>query len=100
MHQQILAATLTLMLASVACAADKPAREASPAQKAQQMRMKECNADATGKKGDERKAFMSSCLTEKKASQQDKMTTCNKEAGDKQMKGDERKAFMSDCLKG
>ena len=29
--------------------------------------------------------------------QQSKMTTCNKEAGDK--KGDERKAFMSDCLK-
>jgi hypothetical protein len=29
--------------------------------------------------------------------QQNKMATCNKEAGDK--KGDERKAFMSDCLK-
>ncbi len=29
--------------------------------------------------------------------QQNKMTTCNKEAGDR--KGDERKAFMSDCLK-
>ena len=28
--------------------------------------------------------------------QQSKMTTCNKEAGDK--KGDERKAFMKDCL--
>jgi hypothetical protein len=24
--------------------------------------MKSCNADATGKKGDERKAFMSECL--------------------------------------
>ncbi|MBX3626183.1 MAG: phosphate starvation-inducible protein PsiF [Rhizobacter sp.] len=29
--------------------------------------------------------------------QQNKMVSCNKEAGDK--KGDERKAFMSDCLK-
>lgn len=29
--------------------------------------------------------------------QQNKMATCNKEAGDK--KGDERKAFMSNCLK-
>ena len=29
--------------------------------------------------------------------QQNKMATCNKEAGDK--KGDERKAFMSECLK-
>jgi len=28
--------------------------------------------------------------------QQSKMTTCNKEAGDK--KGDERKAFMKNCL--
>jgi hypothetical protein len=32
-----------------------------------------------------------------KTPQQNKMTTCNAEAGDK--KGDERKAFMSECLK-
>ena len=32
--------------------------------------------------------------------QQDKMTACNKEAGDKQLKGDDRKKFMSTCLKG
>jgi len=31
-----------------------------------------------------------------KTKQQTKMTTCNKEAGDK--KGDERKAFMKECL--
>src|SRR5258707_15776331 len=31
-------------------------------------------------------------------SQQSKMTTCNKQAGDK--KGDDRKAFMKDCLSG
>jgi hypothetical protein len=30
--------------------------------------------------------------------QQEKMTACNKKAGEK--KGDERKAFMSECLKG
>jgi hypothetical protein len=28
----------------------------------QQNKMKTCNADAAGKKGDERKAFMSECL--------------------------------------
>ena len=28
----------------------------------QQQRMSDCNKQATGKKGDERKAFMSSCL--------------------------------------
>lgn len=31
--------------------------------------------------------------------QQQKMTTCNKEASSKTLKGDERKAFMSQCLK-
>lgn len=68
---------------------------------AQQEKMKTCNADASAKtlKGDERKAFMSSCLKAKPATQQDKMKTCNADAGTKALKGDERKAFMSDCLK-
>ena len=81
-------------------AADTPKKEPTPAQKAQQERMKQCNADAADKKGDERKAFMSKCLSEKKASQQDKMKSCNKDAGDKKLAGDERKKFMSECLKG
>jgi hypothetical protein len=33
-------------------------------------------------------------------SQQNKMKTCNSEAGKKNLKGDERRAFMSACLKG
>jgi hypothetical protein len=32
------------------------------------------------------------------SSQQSKMATCNKEAGEKTLKGDERKKFMSGCL--
>jgi hypothetical protein len=62
----------------------------------QQQRMTECNKQASSKgmKGDERKAFMSSCLKDKP---QDRMAKCNKEA--KGMKGDERKKFMSECLK-
>jgi hypothetical protein len=32
---------------------------------AQQNKMKTCNAEATGKKGDERKAFMKACLSSK-----------------------------------
>lgn len=71
---------------------------------AQQSKMVTCNKDATGKKGDERKAFMKECLSakpvveEKKlTTQQDKMKTCNADA--KGMKGDERKKFMSECLK-
>lgn len=70
---------------------------------AQQSKMVTCNKDATGKKGDERKAFMKECLSAKPAveekkltTQQDKMKTCNADA--KGMKGDERKKFMSDCL--
>jgi len=40
---------------------------ASPAfaQNSQQSKMKACNVQATGKKGDDRKAFMSSCLSNK-----------------------------------
>ena len=69
---------------------------------AQQETMKTCNADATAKalKGDERKAFMSTCLKAKPAAtQQEKMKTCNADATTKALKGDERKTFMSDCLK-
>jgi hypothetical protein len=70
--------------------------------------MKECNAKASDKKGEERKKFMSSCLkgqdqaamSDKKSAQQDRMKACNKQAGDKKLKGDERKKFMSACLKG
>jgi len=74
--------------AAPAFAADNP----------QQERMKACNAEAADKKGDERKKFMSACLSKKKLSQQEKMKTCNAKAADK--KGDERKMFMSECLKG
>jgi hypothetical protein len=76
------------------------------AQTAQQEKMKTCNADATTKalKGDERKAFMSKCLsaggeTKATTAQQEKMKTCNADATKKALKGDERKAFMSTCLK-
>ena len=69
---------------------------------AQQSKMKTCNADAAGKKGDERKAFMKECLSAKPAApeprmtQQDKMKKCNADATGK--KGDDRKAFMKECL--
>jgi hypothetical protein len=54
-------------------------------------------------KGDERRSFMSQCLRadggEKLTAQQQKMQSCNKEAGSKDLKGDKRRDFMSDCLK-
>ena len=80
------------------------AGDAKPAdgKTAQQNKMTQCNKDAGEKnlKGDERKKFMSQCLSAKKETQQDKMKSCNKDAGDKKLKGDERKKFMSECLKG
>ena len=85
-------------------AAPAAAAPADKAPTAQQSRMATCNQEAGDKKGDERKAFMKSCLSGAKADgrakQQEKMKSCNKEAGDKALKGDERKKFMSDCLKG
>jgi hypothetical protein len=76
----------------------------------QQTKMGDCNKEAGDKKGDERKAFMKSCLsakpaaaasapaTSKKATQQEKMKSCNKDAADKALKGEPRKAFMKECL--
>jgi psiF repeat len=75
----------------------------------QQEKMKNCNKEAKEKalKGDERRAFMKSCLSnkpaaavDKKAAQQDRMKDCNKQASGKALKGDDRKKFMSACLKG
>lgn len=88
----VLALALTAASMSVQAADEKKPT-------AQQNKMTECNKDAGEKKlaGDERKAFMKSCLSTK-VSQQDKMKACNKEATGK--KGDERKKFMSECLKG
>jgi uncharacterized protein HemX len=63
----------------------------------QQSKMGACNKDAGEMKGDERKAFMKTCLSNKPATQQSKMKSCNVDAAGK--KGDERKAFMSECLK-
>jgi len=56
-------ALLCFLLATspLALAQDK-AKQPSAKQKAQQERMKDCNAQAKGKKGDERKKFMSVCL--------------------------------------
>lgn len=36
----------------------------------------------------------------KQKAQQERMTNCNKQAGDKKLEGDARKSYMSSCLKG
>lgn len=89
-------------------------------------KMKGCSKEATGMKGDERKAFMKKCLSKNyvlkhdamagapaaaatpatpatpaaSSAQQDKMKACNADAKTKGLKGDERKKFMGACLKG
>ena len=94
---------------ALACLAATLAVSAPAFATAQQDKMKSCNKEATEKslKGDERKAYMKSCLSKKaeeekeaKKTQQQKMTDCNKDAKEKALKGDERKKFMSACLKG
>ena len=87
--------------AALALAAGQGAlAEATP--NSQQTKMTSCNADATSQnlKGDDRKAFMKSCLSKKPKgnSQQEKMKTCNADATSKGLKGDDRKAFMKTCL--
>lgn len=87
------------LLASLTLCATGPTL-AQNTETAQQGKMKTCNAEASGLKGDERKKFMNQCLSSQPVAgnaQQNKMKTCNAEAKGKS--GDERKAFMSQCLK-
>ena len=90
-------------------------------------KMKGCSKEATGMKGDERKAFMKKCLSKDyvlksdaatgapaaaaatpatpatpaaPSAQQGKMKACNADAKGKGLMGEERKKFMSACLKG
>ncbi len=84
-----------------------PAKPLTP----QQQKMKDCNAQATGKTGDDRKAFMSQCLkggTPAAApaapaapiTQQQKMKNCNINASSQHLTGEARTGYMSTCLKG
>jgi len=107
---------LSLSLGSAFAAGTAAPAPAPAAKSAQQGKMATCNKDAGDKalKGDARKAFMKDCLSAKpatpasaepaaapsakKVTQQEKMKTCNKEAGDKALKGEARKTFMKGCL--
>ena len=64
----------------------------------QQEKMKTCNADAAGKTGDERKAFMKTCLSAKPAKAESKIAMCNKKTAG--LKAEERKKAQSECMKG
>jgi hypothetical protein len=94
-------------------AAGTTQHQPSPAQAAQQERMRTCNAEAGNRKlaGDDRRGFMSECLAGRmppadrqpsaaQQAQQDRMRSCNAEAGTRNLAGDARRSFMSDCLAG
>ena len=78
------------------------------AENSQQSKMSTCNADASSKNlsGDDRKAYMKTCLSATPAapaktnSQQEKMKSCNADATTKGLKGDDRKSYMKTCLSG
>ena len=61
-------ALIVLAFATGAFAAESTKKPPTPAQQAQQEKMKACSAEATTKalKGDERKKFMSGCLKAEK----------------------------------
>ena len=67
------------------------------ADNAQQDKMKVCNAQAGDKKGDERKAFMSTCLKAEPPKAESRMAMCNKKTAG--MEKEARSKAQSECMK-
>ena len=89
---------LALMMAAAFAVAAPAFAADAPATNSQQDKMKACNAQAEGKTGDERKAFMKTCLSAKPAKPESKMAMCNKQTAG--MSGDARSKAQSECMKG
>jgi hypothetical protein len=83
--------------AAPAFAADPPKTDAPKALTPQQEKMKTCNAQAGDKKGDERKAFMKTCLSAAPAKPESKMAMCNKKTAG--LAKEERAKAQSECMK-
>ena len=65
----------------------------------QQEKMKMCNEKAGDKKGEERKAFMKTCLSAQvEAKPESRMAMCNKKTAG--LKAEERAKAQSECMKG
>lgn len=109
-RRAVACAALCAFPAVAICAAEGDANSAAP-----QNRLATCAQDAKGLKGEEREKFVSRCLKGPAAearpvkeahhdgsghAQQNRMKSCNEQAGRRELKGDERRAFMSACLKG
>lgn len=88
--KKLLALTLIGAFAAIAT-------PAFAAENAQQERMKTCNAKAGEKKGEERKKFMSDCLSAEKKTYDSKMAACN--AKTKGLSKEEGNKVRSECMK-
>ena len=102
-----LTAALALAFSTSAFAASHkmaPEMAASAPMTKQQSKMGDCNKSAADKKGDDRKAYMKTCLSGGTAmaapatpmTQQEKMKKCS--GDNKGKKGDDYKAAMKSCL--
>ena len=97
-------AAAALLCAAPTFAADTKAADTTKTTNAQQDKMKACNDQAGDKKGDERKAFMKTCLSNKPMdaakpmTQSEKMSMCNKKTAG--MAKEERSKAQSECMKG
>jgi psiF repeat len=89
----VLAMGLTMSLGAIttAQAADGDAKTK------QQSKMATCNADAGDKKGDERKAFMKTCLSAKPAAMAPS-AACEKAAADKKLAGAAKNSNIKKCM--
>jgi hypothetical protein len=88
----VLAATALLACGSVYAADTK-----TDAKMSQQDKMKMCNDQAGDKKGDERKAFMKTCLSAKPEKPKSKMAMCNEKT--KGMSKEEANKARAECMK-
>jgi len=92
-----LAFAVTPVFAADAPKTEKPKKAPSAAQQAQRNKMKECNVQAAGKKGDERKAFMKQCLSSGHAAATPGMSACESQAAEKKLAGAAKTSFVKKC---
>ncbi|HEX9138266.1 MAG TPA: PsiF family protein [Steroidobacteraceae bacterium] len=97
----ILGQAAAVYAAGDAVTASPPAQADVKTENSQQSKMASCNTQATGKTGDDRKAFMKNCLSNKPvAPPASKLGQCSHDAKVKGLKGDDRRSYMSSCMKG
>jgi hypothetical protein len=99
MKQLITAAALAIAFAAPSFAASHAAAAPMADKKptAQQSKMADCNKEAGDKKGDERKAFMKSCLSGKPAATA-ASPACEKSADEKKLAGAARSSHIKKCM--